>query len=225
MSLQAILKRTCQCHVGRLKKFLRNRTLCRSLRQNGGIRQWHIYQEPQCLHVGLDVSTSRYHAPRKTSTSNDQQALKFGHQARPGNSALVERTDSRVSRFSNAIAKFQAAQAYKKETRWVHGISPKPETVTDLTRTCPKKSRHEGGHHRQGQGRKRWFKTSLSWEGGAPPTPFPIAPMMLASKMFSDQLKPGDVLFPTAAESRRRTRRTRHNLTFQGQTFHFDICP
>ena len=82
------------------------------LRQNGGIRQWHIYQEPQCLHVGLDVSTSRYHAPRKTSTSNDQQALKFGHQARPGNSALVERTDSRVSRFSNAIAKFQAAQAY-----------------------------------------------------------------------------------------------------------------
>merc|ERR1719209_1269443 len=37
--------------------------------------------------------------------------------ARPGNSALVERTDSRVSRFSNARAKFQAAQTYKKETR------------------------------------------------------------------------------------------------------------
>ena len=92
--------------------------------------------------------------------------------------------------------------------------------------TGPKKSRHAGGHHRQGQGRRRWFKTSPSWEGGVPPTLFPrITPMMLASKMFSDQLKPGDVLFPTAAESRRRTRRTRHNLTFQGQTFHFDICP
>ena len=206
MSLQAILKRT---------KFLRNRTFYRSLIQNGGIRQWHIYQEPQCLHAGLDVPTSWYHAPRKTSTSNDQQALKFGHQARPGNSALVERTDSRVSRFSSARAKFQAAQAYKKETGWVHGISPRPETVTDTTRTGPKKSRHAGGHHHQGQGRRRWFKTSPSWEGGVPPTMFPrITPMMLASKI--DQLKPGDVLFPTAAESRRRTRRTRHSFTFQG---------
>ena len=216
------MKRTCRFHVGRLKKFLRNRTLFRSLRQNGGIRQWHIYQEPQCLHVGLDVSTSRYHAPRKTSTTNDQQALKFGHQARPGNSALVERTDSRVSRFSNARAKFQAAQAYKKETRLVHGISPRPETVADPTPTGPQKSRHAGGHHRQGQGRRRWFKTSPSWEEGAPQTTFPrLTPVMLASKMFCDQLEPGDVLFPTAAESRRRTRRTRPNLTFQGKNIAF----
>ena len=104
-------------HLESLTKFLRNRTLYRSLIQNGGIRQWHIYQEPQCLDAGFDVSTTWYHAPRKTSTSNDQQALKFGHQARPGNSALVERTDSRVSRFSSARAKFQAAQAFQKEAR------------------------------------------------------------------------------------------------------------
>merc|ERR1719474_2285935 len=37
--------------------------------------------------------------------------------ARSGKSALLERTDSRVNRFSDARAKFQAAQAFQKETR------------------------------------------------------------------------------------------------------------
>ena len=45
------------------------------------------------------------------------KALKLDHQARSGKSALIERTDSRVSRFSNARAKFQAAQAFQKEAR------------------------------------------------------------------------------------------------------------
>ena len=107
---------------------MRNGPLCRSL---NGVRQWHIFQELQRLHAGLNVSTGRYHSPSKISRSfNLIKAFKLDHQARPGKSALVERTDSRVSRFSNARAKFQAAQAFQKETGLVHCVSPRPEIVT-----------------------------------------------------------------------------------------------
>ena len=70
----------------------------------------------------LNVSTlaSMFQQADTTLPVRSQQfwikASKFDHQARPGKSALVERTDSRVSRFSNARAKFQAAQAFQKET-------------------------------------------------------------------------------------------------------------